>query len=173
MSYKKWVYKYKYLKYELNETEELKDKYQNDFNLNFTFKDKKDPEVVIPKEDELKSNPKKVKNKEVKDLYKKLSKKLHPDKGGNEDEFKELNSFYKDENILEMAIKAEELDIEIPNSDNFFSDDNFEKLCKNLEEKTNFMKSTLAWKWALATEEEKKILLILFEQQHGVIPIKK
>jgi hypothetical protein len=72
-----------------------------------------------------------------------------------------------------MAIKAEELDIEIPNSDNFFSDDNFEKLCKNLEEKSNFIKSTLAWKWALATEEEKKLLLILFEQRHGVIPIKK
>jgi len=173
MSYKKWIHKYKYLKYELDETKDLKEKYQQDFNSKFTFKDKQDPEIVIPKEDIIKSPPKKEKDKEIKNLYKKLSKKLHPDKGGNEDEFKELNSFYKDDNILEMAIKAEELDIEIPNSDSFFSDDNFEKLCNNLEEKASFMKSTLAWKWALATEEEKKILLILFEQQHGVIPIKK
>ena len=173
MSYKKWIHKYKYLKYELDEIKELKEKYQQDFNSKFTFKDKKNPEVVIPEEDKLEKPPKKEKNKEVKDLYKKLSKKLHPDKGGNEDEFKELNNFYKEENILEMAIKAEELDIEIPNSDKFFSDDNFEKLCNNLEKEANYMKSTLAWKWDLATEEERKILIILFEQQHGVIPIKK
>ena len=173
MSYKKWVHKYKYLKYELDETKDLKEKYQQDFNSKFTFKDKKDPEVIIPKEDIIESSPKKQKNKEVKELYKKLSKKLHPDKGGNEDEFKELNSFYKDENILEMAIKAEELDIEIPNNNEFFSDDNFEKLCNNLEKKSNHIKNTLAWKWSLATEEERKILIVLFEQQHGVVPIKK
>jgi|TARA_R110001592_G_scaffold48784_2_gene153055 hypothetical protein len=172
MSYKKWIHKYKYLKYELDEVKNSKEKYQQDFNSKFTFKDKKDPEVIIPKEDTIESPSKKQKNKEVKELYKKLSKKLHPDKGGSEDDFKELNNFYKEDNILEMAIKAEELNIEILDSDNLFSDNNFEKLCNNLEEKANFMKSTLAWKWALATEEERKILIVLFEQQHGVIPIK-
>ena len=31
MSYKKWIYKYKYLKFELEEIEELKEKYVKDF----------------------------------------------------------------------------------------------------------------------------------------------
>ena len=66
MSYKKWIHKYKYLKYELDEVKELKEKYQQDFNSKFTFKDKKDPEIVIPKEDKLEKSPKKEKNKEVK-----------------------------------------------------------------------------------------------------------
>jgi len=190
MSYKKWIYKYKYLKCEFDETKELRDKYQKDFNLKFTFKDKqthKDPEINknpnidwdieleenINEEDHLTISPKKEKNKKVKELYKKLSKKLHPDKGGNEKDFNELNEFYESENILEMAIKAEELNIEIEDINEHFSDDNFLNLCSNLEEQSLFIKKTLAWRWAIATEEERKILVQLFEQQHGVVPIKE
>ena len=173
MPYKKWIYKYKYLKYEFDETKELRDKYIKDFNSKFTFKDKKEDVVIIPKEDELNSPPKKAKNKKVKELYKKLSKKLHPDKGGNEKDFNELNELYETENILEMAIKAEELNIEVENINEYFTDDSFSSLCYNLEEQTSFIKTTLAWKWAVATEEERKILVQLFEQQHGVVPIKE
>ena len=72
-----------------------------------------------------------------------------------------------------MAIKAEELNIEIENINEYFTDDNFLNLCSGLEEQTSFIKTTLAWKWAIASEEEKKILIVLFEQQHGVVPIKK
>tara|TARA_B110000305_G_scaffold36970_1_gene37211 strand:- start:154 stop:675 length:522 start_codon:yes stop_codon:yes gene_type:complete len=173
MPYKKWIYKYKYLKYEFDETKELRDKYIKDFNSKFTFKDKKEDIVIIPKEDELASPPKKAKNKKVKELYKKLSKKLHPDKGGNEKDFNELNELYETENILEMAIKAEELNIEVKNINEYFTDDSFSSLCYNLEEQTSFIKTTLAWKWAVATEEERKILVQLFEQQHGVVPVKE
>lgn len=171
MSYKKWIYKYKYLKYDFDETKELREEYIKDFNSKFTFKDKKEDKVIIPEESELEKPLKKQKNKKVKELYKKLSKKLHPDKGGNKKDFNELNEFYESENILEMAIKAEELDLEIDNINEYFTDNNFESLCSNLEEQTQFIKTTLAWKWAIATEEEKKSLIILFEQQHGVIPI--
>tara|TARA_R110000782_G_C14515602_1_gene380457 strand:+ start:32 stop:553 length:522 start_codon:yes stop_codon:yes gene_type:complete len=173
MSYKKWIYKYKYLKYDFDETKELKEKFQQDFNSKFEFKNKKEDEVIIPKEDEVDSPPKKQKNKKIKELYKKLSKKLHPDKGGSEEDFNELNKFYESENILEMAIKSEELNLEIENIDEYFTDDSFSSLCSNLEEQTSFIKNTLAWKWAIATEEEKKTLIILFEQQHGVVPIKE
>ena len=171
MSYKKWIYKYKYLKCDFDETKELREEYIKDFNSKFTFKDKKEDKVIIPKEDELEKPLKKQKNKKIKELYKKLSKKLHPDKGGDEKDFNELNEFYESENILEMAIKAEELDLEIGNINEYFTDENFTNLCLNLEEQTQFIKTTLAWRWAIATEEEKKSLIILFEQQHGVIPI--
>ena len=72
-----------------------------------------------------------------------------------------------------MAIKAEELNIEVKNINEYFTDDSFSSLCYNLEEQTSFIKTTLAWKWAVATEEERKILVQLFEQQHGVVPVKE
>ena len=36
----------------------------------------------------------------VKDIYKKAAKQLHPDKGGDEEEFKELNQRYKSNDLL-------------------------------------------------------------------------
>ena len=58
-----------------------------------------------------------------------------------------------------MAIKAEELDIEIPNSDEFFSDDNFKKLCNNLEKRLHFIPNNCSLEMGTATEEEQKEIL--------------
>ena len=173
MSYKKWIYKYKYLKFDFDEVKELREKYNKEFNSKFEFKDRQEDEILIPEENKLDSPPKKTKNKKIKELYKKLSKKVHPDKGGNEEDFNELNKLYESENILEMAIKAEEFDLEIEDIDEYFTDEGFSSLCSKLEEKTKYIKRTLAWKWATASEEEKKILIVLFETQYGVIPITK
>jgi len=173
MSYKKWIYKYKYLKFDFDEVKELREKYNKEFNSKFKFKDRHEDEIIIPEENELDPPPKKTKNKKIKELYKKLSKKVHPDKGGNEEDFNELNKFYESENILEMAIKAEEFDLEIEDIDEYFTDEGFSNLCSKLEEETEFIKTTLAWKWATASEEEKKILIVLFETKYGVIPITK
>ena len=170
MSYKKWIHKYKYLKYELEETENFQKEYIKVFNSLFKFREQKElPTPIIPEEDFFPKKIKQNKEKNIKNLYKKLSKKLHPDKGGTEEEFTELNKLYEENNILEMAIKAEELNLEIKNSEELFSEENFLTLCKTIEEKTEFLKSTLAWKWAKADEEYKKVLLPLFEKQHGVV----
>ena len=173
MSYKKWIYKYKYLKFDYDEVKELREKYNKEFNSKFEFKDRQEDEIIIPEENKLDSPPKKPKNKKIKELYKKLSKKVHPDKGGNDEDFNELNKFYKNENILEMAIKAEEFNLEIEDIDEYFTDEGFSSLCSKLEEETKFIKTTLAWKWATSSEEEKKVLIVLFETKYGVIPITK
>ena len=63
MSYKKWVYKYKYLKFEFEEAEDLQKGYTSEFNSLFKFKKPKElPEPIIPKEDipPKKSNKKKI-----------------------------------------------------------------------------------------------------------------
>ena len=170
MSYKKWIYKYKYLKFELEEVNELNDKYLKNFNSKFTFKDKKElPTPVIPEEEFSPKKVKKNKEKNIKDLYKKLSKELHPDKGGNENEFNKLNELYESNDYLGMTLKAEELNLDIPNIQENFNEENFNNLCQNLQNQIEHIKSTLAWKWANATEQEKNILLQLFEQQHGVV----
>ena len=169
MSYKKWIYKYKYLKFELEEIEELKEKYVKDFNSKFTFKDKNHPDIIKPKQDTIIKKPKTKKHPKIKELYKKLSKKLHPDIGGDEKKFKELNSLYETNDFLGMAIKAEELDLDIKNFQKEISDEKFLNLCDSLQEQIDKAKSTLSWKWANSNEQEKKILLQIFEQQHGVI----
>ena len=167
MSYKKWIYKYKYLKAEFDEIEELTFNYTIEFNKLFDFKDKNISSP--PLEDNPSKNPKTKKHPESKNLYKKLSKKLHPDKGGSETNFKELNRLYEEEDLLGMIVKAEELNIDISSLKINKSEEEFKSLCDSLENKITETKSTLAWKWAETPDDQKPILVKYFEQVHGVV----
>jgi len=176
MSYKKWVYKYKYLKTEEDEIEELLVEYTAQFKKDFapiknTPPTNNEPpslkEDFINEENPLLDEENQEKPpKKRKDLYKKLSKKLHPDRGGNEDEFKNLTNLYEEEDILGMYVKAEELGL------NFIlkkeDEETFEITCNNIQEKIEFLKSTAAWKWGTAKEEEKEVLSFIIEQQANV-----
>ena len=177
MSYKKWVYKYKYLKTEESEFAEKMQKFIVQFNKDFIpnspppQETNQPPPPVDPplieenKEEEiLESKPK----KKGKDLYKKLSKEFHPDKGGTDEDFKDLNSMYEDENVLGMYVKAEELGlkIEVENEDEL--EETFENTCNLLQKKIDHYVTTAAWRWGIATEEEKEILSFLIEQQANV-----
>ena len=167
MSYKKWIYKYKYLKAEFNEIEELTFNYTVEFNKLFDFKDKNS--TPLSSEDNSLKNFKTKKHPESKNLYKKLSKKLHPDKGGSETSFKELNKLYEEEDLLGMIIKAEESNIDISNLKINKSEEEFKSLCNSLEDKIKNTKSTLAWKWAETPDDQKPILIKFLEQVHGVV----
>jgi hypothetical protein len=177
MSYKKWVYKYKYLKTEETEIEELLVEYTAQFKKDFkTVKDISSPNNEAPPlkedfineenhlldEENIEKPPKKRK-----DLYKKLSKKLHPDRGGDENEFKDLTNLYEEEDILGMYVKAEELGLDfiLKKED----EETFEVTCDNIQEKIEFYKSTAAWKWGTVREEEKEVLSFIIEQQANVI----
>lgn len=170
MSYKKWVYKYKYLQAEFEEVNHLKIKYLREFEKLFTFKDKKPSQSVKDAiEESNKPKPKVPKQKNTKNLYKKLSKKVHPDRGGSNEEFIELNELYEEGDLLGMITKAEEYDI---NTDEFKEDKvelEFEHSCWVLEEKTNELKQTLAWKWGTSPEKDKKSLMDMFEQMYGLV----
>ena len=180
MSYKKWVYKYKYLKTEDEDFSKKMEKYISQFNKD--FKTNTPPEPVLktppPQNDEIleefenediESKP----EKKGKELYKELAKEFHPDKGGTDDDFKDLNTLYQDENVLGMYVKAEELGLDIEVLDEEELEETFEKTCNSLQEKINHYQTTAAWKWGIAKEEEKEILSFLIEQQANVIRRKK
>ena len=180
MSYKKWVYKYKYLKTEDEEFSKKMEKYIILFHRD--FKPNTPPEPVLktppPQNDEIleefenediESKP----EKKGKELYKELAKEFHPDKGGTDDDFKDLNTLYQDENVLGMYVKAEELGLDIEVLDEEELEETFEKTCNSLQEKINHYQTTAAWKWGIAKEEEKEILSFLIEQQANVIRRKK
>ena len=170
MSYKKWVYKYKYLQVEFEEVKQQKEKYLIEFNKLFDFKDKNPtPTVKDAIEKSSKPKPKVPKRKNTKNLYKKLSKKIHPDRGGSSEEFIELNELYEEGDLLGMITKAEEYEI---NTDEFKEDKielEFEHSCLQLEEKTNELKQTLAWQWGEAGDKDKQNLIAMFEHMYGLI----
>lgn len=170
MSYRKWVYKYKYLLAEFEETKEKKQKFLREFEGLFTFRDVKPPSSVKEAiEESNKSKPKKQKPKNTKNLYKKLSKKLHPDRGGSNEEFGELNELYEEGDLLGMLSKAEEYNINTEEYKDEKVEVEFQNSCGVLEMKTEDLKSTLAWKWGVSNDEEKKSLIALFESQYGLI----
>jgi hypothetical protein len=177
MSYKKWVYKYKYLKTEDEEFSKKMEKYAIQFNKDFKPKNPPPQEInenpptqdsssiEEDKEEILESKP----EKKGKDLYKELAKEFHPDKGGTDDDFKDLNELYQDENVLGMYVKAEELGLDIEVLDEEELEETFEKTCNSLQEKINNYKSTAAWRWGTAKEEEKEFLAQAIVEQANVI----
>ena len=170
MSYKKWIYKYKYLLAEQDEIEEKFTKYAAEFNK--AWKDKRTPESpqikkesnvnwdaeVESKEEETEIKPKKE-PKKGRELYKKISKEVHPDKGGNEEDFKEISELYSEENILGMYLKAEELGVELGESDLENIEETFDKSCDVLSKKNTEKFQTLAWVWATCPPENKEALI--------------
>ena len=173
MSYKKWVYKYKYLKTEESEFAEKMQKYAIKFHEDFKPnspppQENNQPINIPPQEEEEVENVKPKPPKKGKNLYKELAKEFHPDKGGTDDDFKDLNSMYEDENVLGMYVKAEELGLEIEVLDEDELEETFEKTCTSLQEKIESYKNTAAWRWGTAKEEEKEALAFIIEQQANV-----
>ena len=170
MSYKKWIYKYKYLLAEQDEIEEKFSEYAAEFNK--VWKDKRTPEnphfknesnvnwdtEINDEEKKEKIKPKKE-PKKGRELYKKISKEVHPDKGGNEDDFKEISELYSEENILGMYLKAEELGVELEESDLENIEETFEKSCSIISKKNLSKHQTLAWVWATCPPENKEALI--------------
>ena len=178
MSYKKWVYKYKYLKTEESEFAEKMQEYTIKFHEDFITPQK---EVKPPiqnlnptssKEIDLENLESKP-EKKGKDLYKKLSKEFHPDRGGTDEDFKDLNSMYEDENVLGMYVKAEELGIEIEVLDEEELEETFAKTCNSLQNKIQGYQTTAAWRWGTAKDEQKEMLALAIEQQANVKRRKK
>ena len=171
MSYKKWVYKYKYLQVEFEEVKQQKEKYLIEFNRLFAFKDEKPSQTAKDTiEKSNKPKPKEQKQKNTKNLYKKLSKKVHPDRGGSNEEFIELNELYEEGDLLGMITKAEEHKIDTTEFKEDKIELEFERSCLMLEEKTKGIQKTLAWQWGTAQDKDKQGLKQMFEHMYGLIP---
>jgi len=177
---KKLTHKYEFLKLELEEVKEEGDDYQvkwgqlfgkyfADKNSEFWVnedtgelrKEKPDEETDI---DEIESKPQKP--KKLRDLYKKLSKHTHPDKGGDEDEFNEVKESYDKEDLLALLSLAGQynIDFEIEDEDQ----EMVEKSCLSIENEINNTKSTLSWAYFTGDRSKKKAVLAMMEQQFNI-----
>jgi len=105
------------------------------------------PDVKIP--NLKKKNKSKHADESVKDIYKKAAKQLHPDKGGNEEEFKELNERYKSNDLLgviDMAVDNK-IDFDFKESDVELLDNSVESLKSEIDE----YKNKLCYVWKFGT----------------------
>ena len=114
--------------------------------------------------DEVESKPEKP--KKLRDLYKKLSKHTHPDKGGDEDEFNEVRESYEKEDLLALISLAGQYNIEF----NIEEEDQemIEKSCMNIENQINNTKSTLSWAYFTGDRSKKKGVLAMMEHQFNI-----
>ena len=153
---KKLVYQYRYLKLELDELIEQQAKLTLEFESEFSdiLKDDGGPQVSKDKDTKTKSVHT---DESVKDIYKKTAKKLHPDKGGDEEEFKELNKRYKSNDLLGVIDLAVDNKIEID-----YSEDDVELMntsVTSLETKIEDYKNKIAYVWEYGTPFQRRQVL--------------
>ncbi len=115
---------------------------------------------------------KKVDSK-YKKLFKNLSIKTHPDRGGNSDDFLRLKKAYDTDNLIEMVDLAVKYDIvyELDTDDEIL----IEKNIKGYESEIDNIKKSLAWIWCTSKNPQDRINVIKsVEKQIGKeIPLEK
>ena len=111
--------------------------------------------------EELKSRPDKLKK-----LYKKLAIKSHPDRGGSDELFQEVNDAYTENNLMWLLRKAGEYEIEyqVDNSDEKILSNNLNEI----ESEIDRMKGTLAWAWGTGDVNERKFVVSRVEKETGM-----
>tara|TARA_R110000764_G_scaffold128252_2_gene216002 strand:- start:126 stop:695 length:570 start_codon:yes stop_codon:yes gene_type:complete len=153
---KKLVYQYRYLKLELDELKEQQVELTIEFESEFSDIIKDDGKIQMPETKDTKTKSVHT-DESVKDIYKKTAKKLHPDKGGDEEEFKELNKRYKSNDLLGVIDLAVDNKIEID-----YSEDDVKLMNISVESlKTNIedYKNKIAYVWKYGTTLQRKQVL--------------
>lgn len=161
---KKYYHKYKYLSIEIEdfqkEIEGLQQKWYN------TYRDRleKSPRYV-ENEQELHQNnedPPKTDNKNLKPLYKKLSKKLHPDRGGNNEEFVKFKEEYEKGNYFGLTELAVENDIELDGYE--IGIDEYKDQIQTLEKELKELKNNTFWWFYNGTPTQQQMAKYYLEQ---------
>ncbi len=168
MSYKKWIYKYQFLQEESVDLQIKKEeniKKFNDYFISGEESEDKKPSLIenLP--------PPKNPNHPGKNLYKALSKVIHPDKGGDTDEFSLVSVMYRKGDTIGLYLKCEEHGIDVEKYIDEKLIKSFEDSCGKVEEELGGIKNTLSWVWAEEKNElRKKIIEKNFEKKYNLIP---
>ena len=125
------------------------------FQLKVIPKFHEDFSEIIPKEeqkrgDERKKRPRKI----VNDIFKKLSTKLHPDKGGDKELFQKANEAKENNNLSELLDIANEVNMKI--EDDVTMIPILEEKNVIVEQSIEMIDKSLAWQWYHMAEKEKE-----------------
>ena len=168
----KLLYKFKYLKLELEETEDLNDKYNSEFNQDFQEEIEYLNEINSKNSEKKETNDQKTSvdtNKkddsnipqDFKEIYKIMVRSLHPDlkpdnlKEKYEELLKRLTNAYENKEWLEILAIADEENINLPSSLENYNKE-LEKDLRTIEKEISHIKSKLSWIWASKFKPSKK-----------------
>ncbi len=148
---KKLIYQYKFLKLELDDKKEEHSNLSVEFESLFSdiipqnnFNEEEIVKEALSKEN-VKKKPQGEIDDKVKKIYKDVAKKLHPDKGGDESIFKELNDRYNANDLLGVVELATENNVEFDISDE--DETHLIDTITQMNKKIEHYKTTLAYVW--------------------------
>jgi len=148
---KKLIYQYNFLKLELDDIKEEHSSLSAEFELLFSDiipPQEIDEEALVKEAKEKDTNVSKKKpaiSESTKKVYKDVAKKLHPDAGGADDSFKELNERYKKNDLLGVVSLAVENNIDFEISDE--DESTIKESISKIEDRISHYKTTLAYVW--------------------------
>jgi len=157
---KKLIYQYNFLKLDLDDIKEQHSILSSEFETLFSDiipKNEPNEEDIVKEALDSEAKKESVKlpiSDSTKKIYKDVAKKLHPDAGGDDVEFKELNSRYKKNDLLGVISLAVENDVNIK-----LSDDDTEQIQQSIDELINQIehyKTTLAYVWEYGSVSDRK-----------------
>lgn len=165
---KKWIFKYRYLQLELEETKAQQEVYTQKFMEDFedVLSDEKNHDGIDEASkqgqaliDEIanESKPKNI-SKLAKDLYRNISRKTHPDvtKDAEMNEiFSEAAEAYEELNLMELIMISDKLGIEIESELSPEDVGVIQKNCEQVETEIETIKSTITWQWCTYPDEQK------------------
>ena len=177
---KKLIKEYDYLLIEDEYKNEFIEKYKPEFLKKIN--DKRVEMGVEPKEPKKEDEEKNIEKKEndvievnretrrkIKDLYRKIVKRTHPDKTNSEkliEVYIKAKKYYEQNNLLELYLICIELNIKIDLNE-FRTEDLIKSIEKKKMELENIKKSYL-WLWVNAeTDESKENIIKIFIEQNG------
>ena len=171
--FRKYLLKYEFLQLELEDTAEFVDTKTQDWNKLFGKYQPKEREVWINEETgevnsvpESKQKDKPITLPEVKKLYRNLSKHIHPDKGGSQEDFNRLKKYYDTNNIFGLIEEAGKFSIEFDVSE--LSEEALEIACKGLQKEISEKRNTVLWKYFKGDTKDKLEVISQIEGMYGV-----
>lgn len=152
LNYKKTRQQLKYLQIELEETKFIYAKSLDKFNAEFNDQldnsniNKQEPESSTASSFE--SLQSEVDNEILKETYKKIATKVHPDKvSGDEEKFKILNTANKNKDYGAMLELADELDLMDTIPSDAYSNTQMKLQINAVIEMVKKLQNTIAWQW--------------------------
>lgn len=172
--YRKFYHKYEFLKLELEDIQQEFDKYDKDWNQRFgkyfskivtelwVNEDTGEIRKDLPEDKKKKIPP----SDKIKKLYRKLAPKVHPDKGGDQEEFNDVKEHYEDKDLLGLLNYASKYDIEV----DIDEDDSelMEQSCSKISGKIKFLKNSIIWNFYKGKDGMKKHCIMQLEIENKV-----
>ena len=166
---KKFQLQYDYLSLEKEEIEEKIEGWHEDWNALFgryfaehnaeMYQNEETGELrnKPPEEEEKPKKSKKDPHPKIKKLYRKLSTKLHPDKGGDSDKFDELKKAYEKEDLIKLYKIAgnNNVEFDVTEEDEELLRNSITKLAKSIEG----AQKSLIWAYFNGDVNTKKVVV--------------